>query len=132
MATRKFLISYLSNIELQNRGDMRGLLTRPVESMKPVLDAFVWMYWYRQYLIFTWGLMEKGRMYTCMQCRQEEPASNADTNMVDMTIPQSIILDIYYSTCGHIDRHNRCCQESPDTEKIAYEILVEAVQPIYF
>ena len=29
-ATRKFPVAYLSNVEFQNRGDMSGLLTRPV------------------------------------------------------------------------------------------------------
>ena len=41
--TRKFSMAYLSNTELHNRGYMIGLLTRPVESTKPVLGAFVWM-----------------------------------------------------------------------------------------
>ena len=35
-STRKFLMAYLSNIDFQNRGDMSGLLTRPVDRTKPV------------------------------------------------------------------------------------------------
>ena len=42
-ATLQFPMVYLSNIEFYNRGDMSGLLTRPVDSTKPVLGAFVWM-----------------------------------------------------------------------------------------
>ena len=41
--TRKVPMAYLSNIELHNMGDMSGLLTRPVDRMKPVLGDFVWM-----------------------------------------------------------------------------------------
>ena len=37
--------------------------------------------------------------------------------MVDLNNPQPITPDLYYSTRGKIDRHNRCCQESLDTEK---------------
>ena len=40
MATRQFPMAYLSNIELQNRGDMSGFLTRPVDRTKPVLGDF--------------------------------------------------------------------------------------------
>ena len=40
-ATRKFSMSYLSNIEFHNRGDMSGLLNRPVDRKNLVLGAFV-------------------------------------------------------------------------------------------
>ena len=56
-------MAYLSNIELHNRGDMSGLLTRPVDRKNPVLGAFVWMDRNRRYLIFTGVLVEKGRPY---------------------------------------------------------------------
>ena len=50
-ATRKFTMVYLYNIEFQNRGDMSGLLNRPVDRTNPVLGAFVWMDWKRWYFI---------------------------------------------------------------------------------
>ena len=34
-----------------------------------------------------------------------------------MTIPQTITAELYYSSCGKIDRHNRCRQESLEIEK---------------
>ena len=61
--------------------------------------------------------MEKGWPYTCIRWRQEDPAPNTDPNMVELTIPQPITSDIYYNTCGQIDRHNRCRQEILDIEK---------------
>ena len=115
--TRQFSMVYLSNIEFQKRGDMSGLLTRPVDRTKPVLGAFVWMDRNRRYFICTGGSMEKGRTYTRTRWRQEEPAPNADPNMVELTIPQSITVEIYYSACGQIDRHNRCRQEILDIKK---------------
>ena len=60
----KFLMAYLSNIELQNQGDMSGLLTRPLDRKNPVLGDFVWMDQNKWYFIFTGGRMEKGRTYT--------------------------------------------------------------------
>ena len=60
IAMQKFPMEYLSNIELQNWGDMSGLLTRPVERTKPVLGDSFWMDWRRLHFIFTGGFMEKG------------------------------------------------------------------------
>ena len=86
---------YLPNVEFQNRGDMSGLLTRPVERTNPGLGAFVWMDWNRRYFIFTGGFMEKGRPYTLMQWRQDDPSPNADPNMVELTIPHPITEELY-------------------------------------
>ena len=61
--------------------------------------------------------MEKLRQYTRTRWRQEEPAPNADPNIIELTTPQPITAEIYYSACGKIYRHNRCRQESLDTEK---------------
>ena len=57
--TRQFPMSYLSNIEFQNQGDMSGLLTRPVDRTKPVLGDFFWMNQNRRYYNFTGVYMEK-------------------------------------------------------------------------
>ena len=53
---RQFPMMYLSNTLLHNRGDMSGLLTRPVDRTKPVLGAFFWVDRNRRYFIFTGGL----------------------------------------------------------------------------
>ena len=89
------MMAYLSNIEFQNRGDMIGLLTRPVDRTKPVLGAFVWMDRNMRYFIFTGGSMDKGRPCTCLRWRQDDPSPNAEPNMVEMTIPQPITAEIY-------------------------------------
>ena len=107
-------MAYLFNKELQNRGDMSGFLTRPVKRTKPVLGDLISMDRNRIYFIFTGVFMDKGRPYTHMQRRQEDPAPNADPNIVDMTTPHPITADIYYTTCAHIDRNNRCHKESHD------------------
>ena len=49
-----------------------------------------------------------------MQWRKEDPAPNSEPNMIDLTIPHTITVEIYYIACGQIDRHNRCHQESLD------------------
>ena len=105
------MMAYLSNIEFQNRGDMSGLLTRPVDRTQPLLGTFFWVDRNRRYFIFTGVSMEKGWPYTCTRWRKEDPAPNADPNMVELTIPQPITVEFYYSTFGKMDRHNRCHQE---------------------
>ena len=52
-----------------------------------------------------------------MRLRQEDPSKIAETNMVELTIPNPIETDIYFSAFGQIDRNNRCRQEIFDTEK---------------
>ena len=83
-------MSYLSNIEFQNWGDMSGFLTRPVNRTKPVLVDLFLMDRNMRYLIFNGGSIEKGNPYTHMIWSQEDPAPNTYPNMVDMTIPHPI------------------------------------------
>ena len=106
-------LTYSSRI----RGGMSGLLTKPVDRTNPVVGAFICMYQNRQNLFFTGGSIEKGRQYTRKQWSQEDPAANTDHNMVELTIPQPITVELYYSTFGKIDRHNRCRQESLEIKK---------------
>ena len=117
IATSQFTMVYLSNIYFHNQGDMSGLLTRPIDRTKPVLGDFVWVDWNRRYFIFTGRSMYKGWTYTHMWWIQGDPSPNADPNVVELTIPQPITAEIYYITRGHIDRHNRCRQESLDIKK---------------
>ena len=42
-ATWQFLMAYMSNIAIHNRGDMSRLLTSLVDSTKTVLGDFIWM-----------------------------------------------------------------------------------------
>ena len=111
---------------------MSTFLTRPVYRKKPVLGDFFGMYQNRRYFIFTGGSTETGWPYTRMLLRKEDLDPNEYPNMVQMISPQPITPEIYYITCGQIDIHNRCLQESSDIEKIGYLILVKLVQPICF
>ena len=64
---RKFPMTYLSNIELQNRGDMSGFLTRPVDRKNMVLVYLFGMDQNRRYLVFTGVSTKKVRPYTRMR-----------------------------------------------------------------
>ena len=111
---------------------MSGLLTRTVDRTKTVLGDFFWMDQNRQYFIFTGRSMEKGRPYTSMWWRQEDPTPNTEPNMVKLTIPQPITEEIYYRSCGQIDRHKRCRQESLDIIIWVLNIFRSGSTYIYF
>ena len=96
---------------------MGGLLTSTVDRTNLVLcDFFGWI-GTGGTSFFTGVSMEKGRPYTCIRCRQEELSPKADPNMVELIILHPIIVEIYYSACGQIDKYNRCLQESLHIEK---------------
>ena len=42
---------------------------------------------------------------------------NAPAEMVEFVVPQPQACEIYYSSCGKIDAHNRCRQDDLDVEK---------------
>ena len=115
-ATKKFPMTYLSNLELSNRGDFRGLVARGADG-HPEMIAFVWMDQDRQYFISNASSLLLGDPYVRKWWRQVNPEENAEPEQVELTIPQPKAAQIYYSTCGKIDNHNQCRQDTLNLEK---------------
>jgi hypothetical protein len=108
----------LSGVELQDRGDFRALKTVvPDNTGDPEMAAFVWMDRERRYFIATAGSLAAGRAYTRARWRQIIQDRIAPPEKVNLTITQPEIAEIYYDTCGAIDRHNRCRQDDLCIEK---------------
>ena len=59
MATKKFPMSYLSNLELVQRGDYKGLVARGTDG-QPTMLSFVWMDRDRRYFITGMSLLDSG------------------------------------------------------------------------
>jgi len=108
-ATRKFPMAYLSSLELQARGDRKGLTTVDSDGIRFV--AYVWMDRERRYFISTASSLAPGADYVRTRWRQVDDTPNADPERVEMNIPQPKASELYYSACGQIDRHNRCRQD---------------------
>ena len=107
-ATRHYPMAYLSRVELQDRGDRKGLVTRGRrDEQQPTLLAFVWMDRQRRYFISTASSLDAGAPYTRMQWRQVDEAPNAEPTRVELTVPQPKAAEIYYDACAMVDRHNR-------------------------
>ena len=115
-ATKKFPMSYLSNLELVQRGDYKGLVARGTNG-QPTMLSFVWMDQDCRYFIASASLLDSGIPYSRNRWRQVSLELDALPENVELTIPQPKATEVYYRTCGVIDQHNRHRQDNLKTEK---------------
>ena len=115
-ATKKFPMSYLSNLELVQHGDYKGLVARGTDG-QPTMLLFVWMDWDRRYFIASASSLDSGVPYSRNRWRQVSLELDALPENVELTIPQPKATEVYYRTCGVIDQHNQHCQDNLKTEK---------------
>jgi hypothetical protein len=115
-ATRHFPLAYLSNLELENRGDRAGLVHYGPDG-NPSLLAFMWMDRNRRYFIASGSSLEEGEEYIRNRWRQVDTAPNADAERVELTVAQPKAAEEYYSTCGSVDQHNRHRMDTLNLEK---------------
>jgi hypothetical protein len=110
-ATKGFPKTYLTNVELHQRGDFLAL------ALDPRMAAFVWMDRERRYFIATAGSLAEGTPYSRCRWRQVNQQPNAPPEKVTLSIQQPQTAETYYSTCAAIDRNNRYCQDDLRIEK---------------
>jgi hypothetical protein len=115
-ATRQYPQSFLSNLEMANRGDRNGLVAKDVNG-SPSMLAFCWMDRDRRYFIASASSLQPGRAYSRFRWRQVSEIPDAAPARVELNIPQSQAAELYYSACGMIDRHNRCRQDDLQLER---------------
>ena len=112
-ATRNYPMSYLQSVELNQRGNGKGLISFGVLSGDPTMLAFVWMDRQRRYFIATASSLGAGTPYTRWCWRQVDPIdTNADPTNLQLLVPQPRATELYYSACGIIDRHSRARQDT--------------------
>ena len=63
MATKKFPMSYVSNLELVQHGDYKGLVARGANG-QPTMLSFIWMDWDRHYFITSASSLDSGIPYS--------------------------------------------------------------------
>jgi len=115
-ATKKFPMAYLSGIEMRERGEWKGVVSKD-EDGNPNMLAFCWMDRDRRYFISSCSSLDAGTPYSRTRWRQVDTADSANPERVELTIPQPKCAETYYNTCGLIDRHNRCRQDDLKIEK---------------
>jgi hypothetical protein len=100
-ATRRYPWNYLNNVEMEQRGNRLGLVSKD-------FLAFLFVDRDRRYFIATAGSLANGTAINRMRWRQlANVESNADPERVQIIIPQPKAAEMYYSTCAKIDNHNR-------------------------
>jgi Transposase IS4 len=115
-ANRMFPHAYLSNIELQARGQHDGLIAKDGTG-RPELLSFVWVDREQRYFIATAGSLTPGLPYTRTRWRQLEQDRFAPPEQVTFHIAQPKTAELYYSACGKIDQHNRDRQDALKLER---------------
>ena len=113
MATKKFPMSYLSNLELVQHGDYKGLVARGTDG-QPTMLLFMWEH---HYFIASASSLDSGILYSHNRWRQVYLELDALPENVELTIPQPMATEVYYQTCGVIDQHNRHRQDNLKAEK---------------
>ena len=116
MATKKFPMSYLSNLELVQCGDYKGLVARGTDG-QPTMLSFVWMDQDFRYFVASVSLLESGMPYSHNRWCQVSLELDALPENMELTIPQPKAMEIYYRTCSVIDQHNQHRQDNLKTEK---------------
>ena len=115
-ATKKFPMSYLSNLELVQHGDYKGLVARGTDG-QPTMLLFVWMDRDCRYFIASAPSLDSGIPYSRNRWRQMSLELDALPENMELTILQPKATEVYYRTCGVIDQHNRHRQDNLKTEK---------------
>ena len=92
-ATKKFPMSYLSNLELVQRGDYKGLVARGTDG-QPTMLLFVWMDWDHRYFITSASLLDSGIPYSWNRWCQVSLELDALPENVELTIPQPKVTEV--------------------------------------
>ena len=94
MATKKFPMSYLSNLELVQCGDYKGLVARGTDG-QPTMLSFVWMDRDCCYFITSASLLDSGIPHSQNRWRQVSLELDALPENVELTIPQPKATEVY-------------------------------------
>ena len=104
-ATKKFPMSYLSNLVLVQHGDYKRLVARGTDR-QPTKLSFIWMDQDHRYFIASASSLDSGIPYSRTRWRQVSLELDALPENVELTIPQPKATEVYYRTCSVIDQHN--------------------------
>ena len=92
-ATKKFPMSYLSNLELVQHGDYKGLVTRGTDG-QPTMLSFIWMDRDHRYFVASASLLDSGILYSQNRWCQVSLELDALPENVELTIPQPKVTEV--------------------------------------
>ena len=116
-ATRHYPIHYLSTQVMFNRGDQIEVIRKKEDGVADMC-AWVWMDRDRRYFLATGSSLGPGVPYVRQRWRQlEDVETNISPELIELTVPQPLACQMYYSSCGIIDRH--CLSSSPRSHSLS-------------
>lgn len=105
-ATRGFPMNTLSRLEMAARGDHQTYVHMGEDGAVDMM-AIVWVDRERRFFVSTTSSSAPGTPSERERIRQVGQRSER----VVLTVPQPKAVELYYSCCAHIDRHNRYRQD---------------------
>ena len=110
-------MAYLQALELSNRGDCEGVITLAANG-QPTMMAFVWMDRERWYFIANTSSLTAGSPYSRVRWRQiASVESNEPPVRTELSIPQPMAAELFYSVAATIDQHNHHRQDNLQLER---------------
>ena len=101
-ASKQLPMAYLQALEFDKRGEWKGL-----RNATTLMYAFFWVDRNRSYFINNTYSLSHGTPYTRVRKHQVAPIELKEPPVrMEFTINQPKAAEMYYNTCGKIDRHN--------------------------
>lgn len=111
-STKKYPMATLASLPVTNRGDQISYVNRNSDGTLNMM-ALLWVDRERRYFICTASSAAASTMCERIRWRQTENGPQR----VLITVPQPKAVDLYYSACAAIDKHNRCRQDDLGIER---------------
>ena len=107
----------LQQIDLQERGNVQGIMR--VKRQPDVIDIiyFVWMDMEQRYFISTESSMDENVPYHHCRWRQAEKTENTDPEQAGLSVSQPKVCKVYYTSYTMINRHNMCRYDDLNIKK---------------
>ena len=110
-ATREYPMKYLSNQEMQSRGQHISMVSQLDNGQE--LMAVMWLDRERRYFVSSTGTTNLGTPFYRERWRKRNGKTTLESEETD--IPE--VCQEYFKTCAAIDEHNRCRQDELKLEK---------------
>lgn len=101
-ASRKFLISYLARLSALERGESVSMVHKDVDGRAIMMDL-KWVDNEQRYFISTRSNSKDGTLYKLVRWSH----TGSFAKILVLTVRQSEVSDISYSSCSYIYKHNR-------------------------
>lgn len=115
-ATKEFPLAYFHRQRMGKRGDWLHLVARD-EHSNPFIFAVVFLDRDRQHFVSTVRSMRNREACQGTQWRRVGTTPHMGPKPEDHSIPQPMLVEEYYETCGQIDWRNRVCQDDLEIER---------------